>query len=34
MSHLNPNLVFFSYLVIITAMCPICERLSNHYSGK
>jgi hypothetical protein len=32
MFHVNPNMVFFGYLVLITALCPICERLSNHTS--
>jgi hypothetical protein len=34
MLHVNPNLVFLGYLVLVTALCPIFERLSNLHSGK
>ena len=34
MLHVNANVVFFSYLVLVAALCPIFERLSNLGSGK
>lgn len=34
MLHANPNLVFFGYLVVVTALCPICKRLANHADRK
>jgi len=30
MSTLNPNLIFFAYLAIVSALCPVCERLATH----
>ena len=29
MLHVNSNLVFFVYIAIITALCPICERVAK-----
>lgn len=29
MLHVNPNAVFFGYLAIVTALCPIFERIAN-----
>jgi hypothetical protein len=34
MLHVNPNLVFFGYLVVVTALCPICERVANRSARK
>ena len=28
----NANLLFFAYVVIVAGLCPICERLANHFS--
>jgi len=28
----NANLIFFSYIVIVVGLCPICERLANRFS--
>ena len=29
---MNPDLSFFIYLVVIVGLCPICERVANHFS--
>jgi hypothetical protein len=34
MSNANPELLFFAYLVIVVALCPICEMVTNRLSHK
>lgn len=34
MLNANPNLLFFAYLAVVAALCPICTRVANHSSNK
>lgn len=28
----HANLIFFAYVAVVVGICPICERLANHFS--
>ena len=30
--NLSANSLFFTYLVIVVALCPLCARVANHFS--
>ena len=32
MLNVNANLFFFAYMAVVIGICPICERLANHFS--
>jgi len=32
MPSASANLTFLAYIVIVVGLCPICERLANHFS--
>ena len=30
--NLSANSLFFTYLVIVVALCPLCARVADHFS--